>query len=47
MSMVCHSKIMLVAVVMMKTNFDDDCKDGDRVKVIIAMIACGLGIDLT
>ena len=47
MSMVCYSKIMLVAVVMMKTNFDDDCKDGDGVKMIIAMIAFGLGIDLT
>ena len=47
MSMVCHSKIMLVAVVMTKTNFDDDCKDGDGVKMIVAMIAFGLGLDLT
>ena len=47
MSMVCYSKIVLVAVVMMKTNFDDDCKDGDGVKMIITMIAFGLGIDLT
>jgi hypothetical protein len=45
--MVLRSKIMLVAAVMMKNNDDNDGEDGDGVMMSMAVIALGLGIELT